>query len=173
MKEIINDEIIQNKKISELSNKENIIDINDIGVFQNIEIDDLLANLKEENYYNLDTNNNNTYQEMVQINRFDEDMQNINISESINIYQNNNDNNSNYQSLFDADSKIIPSEKESRRKSSMNLDSLKDDDFLLKRKSLLVEKNEFLKVEDWEFTKNLEENEIFFKNIEKQSNIKF
>ena len=173
MKEMINDEIIQNQKISELSNEENIIDINHIGVFQNIEIDDLLANLKEENSNNVDTNTNNKYQEKVQINRFDEDMHNMNISESINIYQNNHENNSNYQSLFDADRKIIPSEKESRRKSSMNLDSLKDDDFLLKRKSLLVEKDEFLKVEDWEFTKNLKENEKMFKNIENQSNIKF
>lgn len=74
---------------------------------------------------------------------------------------------SNYESIFEPDI-MISQNKFSLRKSSLNLDSLKEDENLLKRSSI-SQKDQFIKIDDWNFTENLLEIEENFKNIEERS----
>ena len=153
---------------------EKVIDINaPQELFQNIDFEDIISKLKDHNLVNCEENNininiekNEKYSEFDDINGKE-----LNIKDTLNLNElnmNDENNDYNYNNMFNTNNNS-EDKKLDRKRASLNFELLKDDSSLLK-KSVILEKEEFLKVEDWEYIEKIEEAEENFKFIENQSN---
>jgi hypothetical protein len=80
----------------------------------------------------------------------------------------NNQPHQDYDNHFNLGSTLLKSNFSEVKRSSLTATELKSDDSLLKR-SFIAQKDEFLKIEEWEYMGNVEEVERAFSKIESQS----
>ena len=160
------------KNYEEANNEvnEKVTDINaPQELFQNIDFEDIISKLTDHNLINCEENNINiNIEKNENFSEFDDINKESKIKNTLNLNEENmNENDNNYNNMFNTNNNPEDKKLEIKR-ASFNLELLKDDVSLLK-KSVILEKEEFLKVEDWEYIEKIEETEENFKMIENQS----